>query len=276
MTQETKAPDDGKWVRMGAKIVRKGEMTDRGRISSAIVDILTDEGEEMCEFTQHQQKLLDEIEVGKLYNLGGLRTPRATGGFYNPSVRTAVAVSSDVSAPDRPKPGTDKPTDTPKDPVADLYPKDTSSTPPVDPTVILQGMDRGSTRGHLDNLAFEVYFQTEGALVTTIAEVIRDLPKIVALKNQLWLEFSDIPFHNQEFWKFHYCDQHNAYRTRSPRSGRWYHSVEVEGNVGVCTVDWDKDGNEVGRFIPNAKQPQPKPEVVEESAENFLDEGRLV
>ena len=277
MTQETKKQPEV-WQRI-ARIVHKGDMTDRGRITSAVVDIMSDQGEESCEFTSpYQQDIFDQIEVGKTYKLAGFRTERNNGGFYNPSVRkmevTSDTVGSDVSAPDKPKPGTDKPTDTPKDPVADLYPKDASSAPSIDPTVILQGSDRGATRGHLDNLAFEVYFQTEGALVTSISEVIRDLPKIVALKNQLWLEFSDIPFHNQEFWKFHYCDEHNAYRTRSPRSGRWFHGVEVEGNVGVCTVDWD-GVLPISRFIPNAKQPQPEPKVVEASAEDFLDEGGL-
>ena len=222
----------------------------------------------MVEFGDYQKKFYNLLEVGQSFKLSGVQGPYTDGtGWWNPNIRKVSSITdgiypkADVSAPDKPKPdiGKDKDTDV-----------------PIDPTLILEGSVNGQARGHCDNLALQIYFHTEGALCTTMAQVIRDLPKIVELKNQLWLEFAGIPYHNQEWWKFHYCDLHSAYRTQSPRSGRWYHMTEVDGVHGACAVVFDDLGNESSKFFPNPNQPQPKPEpkpepVADDAAEVFFN-----
>ena len=260
---------DGTSRELIARIVHIGAYEDTGHgFEKAKVDITSDEGDAVVEFGDFQKKFYYLLEVGKSFKLSGVQGPNTDGtGWWNPNIRKVSSITdgiypkADVSAPDKPKPdiGKDKDTDV-----------------PIDPTLILEGSVNGQARGHCDNLALQIYFHTEGALCTTMAQVIRDLPKIVELKNQLWLEFAGIPYHNQDFWKFHYCDLHSAYRTQSPRSGRWYHMTEVDGVHGACAVVFDDLGNESSKFFPNPNQPQPKPEpepepVVDEVAEDFFN-----
>ena len=260
---------DGTSRELIARIVHIGAYEDTGNgFQKAKVDITSDQGDEVVEFGDFQKKFYNLLEVGQSFKLSGVQGANTDGtGWWNPNIRKVSSITdgiypkADVSAPDKPKPdiGKDKDTDV-----------------PIDPTLILEGSVNGQARGHCDNLALQIYFHTEGALCTTMAQVIRDLPKIVELKNQLWLEFAGIPYHNQDFWKFHYCDLHSAYRTQSSRSGRWYHMTEVDGVHGACAVVFDDLGNESSKFFPNPNQPQPKPEpktepVVDEVAEDFFN-----
>ena len=262
---------DGTSRELIARIVHIGAYEDTGNgFQKAKVDITSDEGDEVVEFGDYQKKFYNLLEVGQSFKLSGVQGPYTDGtGWWNPNIRKVVSITdgiypkADVSAPEKPAPA---PTPAP----GPVNPES------LDPTLILEGSVNGQARGHCDNLALQIYFHTEGALCTTMAQVIRDLPKIVELKNQLWLEFAGIPYHNQEWWKFHYCDLHSAYRTQSPRSGRWYHMTEVDGVHGACAVVFDDLGNESSKFFPNPNQPQPKPEpkpepVADDAAEDFFN-----
>ena len=108
----------------------------------------------------------------------------------------------------------------------------------------------GIVRGHVENLAIQLYIGIEGVSMSSVDEV--DLFKIRRFRDKVLHELTLMPVKSARWWKFHYCEQHQIELFQSPRSGRWLH--RMEGGYGA------EHGN-LCDFIPNpAREPEPKPE----------------
>ena len=181
-----------------------------------------------------------EFEEGGRYKLKYVTKPNANNPaspYYNLESWEKVGNGA-VSAPPKPTP---QPTPSPS-----------GGDVPEDVAV------EGIVRGHVENLAIQLYIGIEGVSMSSVDEV--DLFKIRQFRDKVLHELTLMPVKSARWWKFHYCEQHQIERFQSPRSGKWLH--RMEGGYGVEFVTADGGTTYDGcDFIPNpAREPEPKPE----------------
>lgn len=178
--------------------------------------------------------LANDIRQGGRYKITYVTKPNAkdpSQPYYNLLSWEEVGGGT-VSAPPKPTP---QPTPSPSE-------KDV----PEDVAV------EGIVRGHVENLAIQLYIGIEGVSMSSVDEV--DLFKIRRFRDKVLHELTLMPVKSAQWWKFHYCEQHQTERFQSPRSGKWLH--RMEGGYGA-----EAEHDYLCDFIPDtAKEPEPKPE----------------